>query len=134
MTNHIANTLNTVYSYVVQSSLGRPVIVEVGRAWIRPHPPDNSVPLGFEMLARTLESLIAALDWSAISQSIRDCYRLGKYRPLHERPHPILVQLKKTSDVSEILIKRGSVHKTTVVKPDLSPEQRKCKSTLMCER
>ena len=78
--------------------------------------------------------MIAALDCSAISQSIRDCYRWGKYRPLHERPRPILVQLKRTSDVSEILTKRGSLKKTIVVKPGLSPEQRKCESTLMRER
>ena len=32
------------------------------------------------------ESVIAALDSSVISQSIRDCYRLGKYLSLHKHP------------------------------------------------
>ena len=80
------------------------------------------------------ESVFTALDSSVICQSIRDCYRLGKYRPLHKRPRPVLIQLNRTSDVSEILAKRGSVKKPIVIKPDLSPEQRKCETTLMRKR
>ena len=78
--------------------------------------------------------MISALDCSVISQSIRDCYRLGKYRLLHKRPCPILIQLNRTSDVREILASRGSVQKPVVIKLDLSPEQRKCEATLMRER
>ena len=81
-----------------------------------------------------VESMMAALDCSDISQSLRDCFRLGRYCPLHKCPRHVLVQLNRTSEVCEILAKRGSLQNPVVIEPYLSPEQRKCEATLMCKR
>lgn len=81
-----------------------------------------------------VESVISSLQCSVSTQSVRDCYRLGKYSTQLPRPRPLLVTLNRVSDVRSVLLKRGSLSKPLVIKPDLSPDQRVCENTLLRER
>ena len=78
-------------------------------------------------------SVLSEADHTIQPLSIKDCFRLGKFKPsLHlgkfkpslHRPRPILVKLVRTTDVSSILSKRGTLSHPFFVKPDLSPEER----------
>ena len=66
-------------------------------------------------------------------QSIRDSFRLGKYRESSEHPRPVLVKLN-TYDVSSILSSRQNLRKGLNIKPDLSPAEHAIESLLMKER
>jgi len=59
---------------------------------------------------------------SVNSQSIRDCYHLGKYTQ-SDHPRPLVAVLNKTADVSEILTNRGNLRRPYYVKPDMNPEE-----------
>ena len=69
------------------------------------------------------------------SLGIKDCFRLGKYDDTKPRPRPLLVQLNRVSDVSQILAKRSKLYSSTFrVHPDLPPAERKTLSLLLSER
>ena len=46
---------------------------------------------------------------SFLQESIRDCFRLGRYSENSAKPRPILISLTKTSEVELILSKRFSI-------------------------
>ena len=79
-------------------------------------------------------SVMAKIDNNIQPQSIKDCFRLGKFLPDRESPRPILVKLIRISDVSSVLSKRGNLHYPLCIKPDLTLEERLCESVLMKER
>ena len=84
-----------------------------------------------QSVVKVLTSLVPTLS----PQSIKDCYRLGKYRESNHHPRPLLVQLNRTRDVSHILAKRGSLSSPGIrIKPDLSADERKSLSLLLAER
>ena len=67
--------------------------------------------------------------------SVKDCSRLGKYDENKSRPRPLLVQLHRANDASQILAKRSSLASSAVqIFPDLSPAERKTRSLLLAER
>ena len=78
--------------------------------------------------------VFSALDSSIQSQSVRDCYRLGKFSPGASRPRPVLVKFVRAADVSKIFAKRKSLSSPFFLKPDLSQAERVQHSTLMQER
>jgi len=75
-----------------------------------------------QVLSNTIESVS--------SQSIRDCYRLGKYTQ-YDRPRPLVAVLSRTVDVSEILANRGNLRHPYYIKPDMNPEERAVESLLL---
>ena len=79
-------------------------------------------------------SVLSEVDHTIQPLSIKDCFRLGKFKPSLHRPRPILVKLVRTTDVSSILSKRGTMSHPFFVKPDLSPEERLRDSILLKER
>ena len=82
----------------------------------------------------SIAEVISSTDCMVDSTSIRDHFRLGKYRQDHIRPRPILVKFNRTSEVSNILSKRSSLSRPLSIKPDLPPDQRLCESALLKER
>ena len=74
------------------------------------------------------------IDSSIRSQSVRDCYRLGKFFPGASRPRPLLVKIVRAADVSKIFARKKSLSSPLFVKPDLSQAERVQHSTLMQER
>ena len=81
-----------------------------------------------------ITTLITNLDSQIESSTVRDHLRLGKFDPKSKRPRRILVKLTRTSEVSSILSKSGSVRAPLRIEPDLSPQDRKMKAALMKER
>ena len=79
-------------------------------------------------------SVFSALDSSIQSQSVRYCFRLGKFSPDASRPRPILVKFVRVADVSKIFTKRRHLSSPYFIKPDLSRSERFQQSILMQER
>ena len=79
-------------------------------------------------------SVLATLESSFHSQSIKDCYRLGKFNPESNKPRPILVQFVRAVDVTNILAKRGKLVQPFYIKPDMTKEKCQVESILMKER
>ena len=66
--------------------------------------------------------------------SIRDLFRLGKYRESLTKPRPVLVSLTHTIDVSLLMSKGRSLPKDIRIKPDMTREERMIESLLLKER
>ena len=79
-------------------------------------------------------SVLSEVDTSVDSQSIKDCYCLGKFIPNQSLPRPVLVKFIQISDASSILSKKGKLSRPFSIKPDLSPEERRRDSLLLKER
>ena len=79
-------------------------------------------------------SAINKLDSTLSSQSVRDCFRLGKYKRESHRPRPIMVKMVRSVDVITLLAKRGVGNGQDLIKPDLSLEDRLTESILLKER
>lgn len=88
----------------------------------------------FESDLTSVVSVFSALDSSIQSQSVRDCYRLGKFSSGASRPRPLLVKFVRAADVSKIFARKKSLSNPFFVKPDLSQAERVRHSTLMQER
>ena len=52
-------------------------------------------------------SVMSKVDNTISSESIKDCYCLGKFNPNQSLPRPVLVKFIRVSDVSSILSKKG---------------------------
>ena len=81
-----------------------------------------------------VESVLVDIDGSLKSSSIKDCYRLGRYRADQEKPRPILVKLVRIEEVSKVLANRWAVKSPIVVKPDMTRDERIRESTLLKHR
>ena len=79
-------------------------------------------------------SVFSALESSIQSQSVKDCFRLGKFSPNASRPRPILVKFVRVADVSKIFSKRRNLSTPYFIRPDLSRSERFQQSLLMQER
>ena len=69
-------------------------------------------------------SVMSKVDNTISSESIKDCYHLGKFNPTQSLPRPVLVKFVRVSDVSSILSKKGDFGHLFSIKPDLTPEKR----------
>ena len=75
--------------------------------------------------------VLSEVDDTIQKQSIKDCFRLGKFNASPRRPRPILVKFIRSVDASSILSKRASLKPPFIVKPDLSREERLIDSLLL---
>ena len=67
----------------------------------------------------TVVSVFATIDSTFQAQALKDCFRLGKYNPAHDKPRPILVKFVRIADVSNILLsKKRNLHRPCFIKPD----------------
>lgn len=95
---------------------------------------------GMSRLARQEEDLrnvISALSSAADTidgNSVKDHFRLGKFKLDSNKPRPILVKLIRSSDVIKVLSGASSLCKPLVVKPDLPRTQRLREAILLKER
>ena len=77
-------------------------------------------------------SVLSSINTNISSNSIRDCFRLGKYST--NRSRPLLVKLTRSCDVHTTLSLRLSEFPGVFIKPDLSPKDRHTESLLLKER
>ena len=75
--------------------------------------------------------IFASIDKDVGPQSIRDCFRLGKYKEPNSRPRPVLVKMNRSIDVINLLAVHRNPPDHLTIKPDLSPEERELDSILM---
>ena len=73
-------------------------------------------------------SVISEVDQSITSHSIRDIHRLGKYSVEAKKSRPLLVKFIRASK------RRSSIGASVIIKPDMSPSERKRESILLKER
>ena len=79
-------------------------------------------------------AILSTLNNEISSYSVRDCFRLGKFKKQSTRPRPIMVKLNRVIDVTTILANRNLTPKGISIKPDLNQEDRQCESLLLGER
>ena len=91
-------------------------------------------PIRMKEELEQVTQILTATEKSVGPQSIRDCFRLGKYSESSKRPRPVLVKLSRSYDVSSILSNRQFLPKDLTIKPDLPPAERAVESLLMKER
>ena len=90
-----------------------------------------------ERLTQDLAKVVAALSESGTPiepNAIKDCFRLGKFKPQNPKPRPFLVKLIRVADVRKILSNRGQCRHPIFIKHDISPEERHRESILLKER
>ena len=97
-------------------------------------PSGMSKPARFESDLTSVVNVLSSLDSSIQSQSIKDCFRLGKFSSGASRPRPILIKFVRVADVASILAKKKNLSHPYSIKPDMSPDQRLQESVLMRER
>ena len=78
--------------------------------------------------------ILNTIDTSIGDTSINDIHRLGKFSADNNRPRPILVKFLRTLDASTVLFNRSKTKKPILIKPDMTPEERKIESILLHER
>ena len=66
--------------------------------------------------------------------SVQECFRLGKYKNDHTRSRPILVKLNRSIDVTSVLSNRNAIEDKSIVKPDMSPDERTKETLLLKEQ
>ena len=88
----------------------------------------------FESDLTSIVSILSFLDGSIQSQSIKDCFRLGKFSPSSSRPRPILIKFVRAADVASIFSKKRNLTHPYSIKPDMPRDQRLLESVLMKER
>jgi len=59
---------------------------------------------------------------------------LGKFSAENSRPRPLLVKFLRALDASTVLFNRSKIKNPIMIKPDLTPEERKIESILLHER
>ena len=64
--------------------------------------------------------------------SIRDGFKLGRFKQNQARPRPLLIKLNRAIDVITILANRGSLDDRS--KPDMSPQERQKEALLLKHR
>jgi len=64
---------------------------------------------------------------------IVDCFRLGKFNQTQSRSRPILIRFLHTLDVNTILANKKYLSTPLMIKPDLSPQEKKVESALLKE-
>ena len=73
----------------------------------------------------------AKAELSIETNSIRDCFRLGKFKHDAQRPRPILIKFLRSNEATMVLSKIAAFQALVVIKPDLTPEERKIESFLL---
>ena len=114
-------------------------IVDVRARWfdlglygISEMPGDSSRP---ERMKHDLDTAVVTLNKEINHSSIRDSFRLGKFKQNQARPRPLLIKLNRAIDVITILANRGSLNDNSIlVKPDMSPQEKQKEALLLKHR
>ena len=98
---------------------------------IKESPPKTSKPDRLENDLQSITNKFTKVDLTIQACSVKDCFRLGKYKSNATQCRPILVKFLRSTLA---LTKIASFKSPTRIKPDLTPEERKAESVLLKER
>ena len=97
-------------------------------------PPGSSRASRLESDLNNAVSVLSSVENTIQSQSVKDCYRLGKFSPSSTRPRPILIKMIRASDVSKVMSKKHLLTRPHFLKQDMSREHRAVEAVLLKER
>lgn len=101
---------------------------------IKESPPKTSKVNRLDHDLQCIANAFAKVELPIETNSIRDCFRLGKFKHDAQRPRPILIKFLRSTEVTMALSKIADFQAPVVIKPDLTPEERKIESFLLKER
>ena len=101
---------------------------------IKESPPKTSKSDRLENDLQSITNEFAKVDLSIQASSVKDCFRLGKYKSDTSRPRPILIKFLRSTEATMALTKIASFQAPVRIKPDMTPEERKAESALLKER
>ena len=80
-------------------------------------------------------SILSKLNNDIQANSVRDSFRLGKFKKDLTRPRPLLLKLNRAIDVIAVLSNRNLIEdENIIIKPDMTPEEKHVESLLLKER
>ena len=80
-------------------------------------------------------TILSDINTTLTSASIKDYYRLGKYKQTSTHPRPILVKFLRAFEASLVLSNKGSLTSSAIsIKPDMTRVERKTEQVLLKER
>ena len=94
-------------------------------------PPGMSKFARFQADMNNAVKVFSSIDNSIQCQSIKDCFRLGKFSSSESHPRPVLVKFIR---ITSVLSKKRKLSHPYSIKPDKPREQCLCESVLMKER
>ena len=102
---------------------------------IKESPEDTS---RYDLLKHDLDdifTIVSGIDTTLTSASIKDFYRLGKYKQTSTHPRPILVKFLRTFEASLVLSNKGSLSSSAIsIKPDMTQVEQETEQVLLKER
>lgn len=101
---------------------------------IEESPPETKKESRAEHDLQHLITSLSTIDSSIKSHSVKDCFRLGKFKAENKKPRPLLVKFLRSADTANILRNRAQLSHPIYVKPDLTPEEKTQESMLLKER
>ena len=83
---------------------------------------------------KSVGSIVSGLNSGISELSLRDCFRLGKYKKDLQQPRPILAKFNQSTDVLTLLSLKTSLPEGITFKADLSRQERQAEAILLKER
>ena len=101
---------------------------------IKESPPKTSKSDRLENDLQSITTEFSKVDLPIQASSVKDCFRLGKYKTDNPRPRPILIKFLRSTEATLALTKIASFKAPVRIKPDMTMEERKAESALLKER
>ena len=100
---------------------------------IKESPPKTSKANHLDHDLQCIVNAFAEVEHTVDTSSIRDCFRLGKFKHDTQCPRPILIKFLRSTEVTMALSKLAAFRAPVAIKPDLTPEERNIESFLLKE-
>ena len=101
---------------------------------IKESPPKTSKAVRLDHDLQCIVNAFAEVEHTVNISSIKDCFRLGKFKHDAQRPRPILIKFLRSTEVTMALLKIAAFRAPVAIKPDLTPEERNIENFLLKER
>ena len=101
---------------------------------IEESPPETKKESRTQHDLQHLITSLSAIDSSMKPHAVKDCYRLGKFKPGTKKPRPLLVKFLRSADTANTLRNKAQLSSPVYIKPDLTHEERIQESMLLKER
>ena len=98
---------------------------------IKESPPKTSKADRLDHDLQCIVIAFAEVEHTVDISSIKDCFRLGKFKHDAQRPRPILIKFLRSTEVTMALLKIAAFRAPVAIKPDLTPEERNIESFLL---
>jgi len=101
---------------------------------IKESPPKTSKSDHLENNLQSINNEFTKVELPIQASSVKDCFRLGKYKSNASCPRPILIKFLRSTEASLALSKIASFQSPVHIKPDLTPKERQAEKVLLKER